>query len=353
MKKIVVVSLHVGYWGLYLFLLFIILLCLQIGTRLQFQLFFKDYRFEVFFAAFALLPAILSFYTFYSLLFDRFLIKRNILLLFVFGILAAIISSLISGSVITLLHYYGIGPGVFNENPTAIITILIVIAIIALLNGGMGLLTRGFIRWYAELKWKEELMRKNFEMELALIKSQISPHFLFNTLNNIDVLITKNAEKASLYLNKLSDIMRFMLYETKNEKIPLRIELAYIEKYIDLQKIRTANPNYVDFKVEGNTEQIQISPMILLPFIENAFKHADNKKNENIIKIRIGIDEAQLVFECINRYSVSELTQEFGGLGNELIKKRLELLYPEKHSLIINKATDIYSVKLTIDIHED
>ncbi|MFD2519851.1 sensor histidine kinase [Emticicia soli] len=353
MKKIVVVSLHMGYWGLYLFLLFIILLCLQIGTRLQSQLFFKDYRFVAFLAAFALLPAILGFYTFYSLLFDRFLIKRNILLLFVFGILTAIVSSLISGSVITLLHYYGIGPGVFNENIVAIITILIVIAIIAILNGGMGLLTRGFIRWYAELKWKEELMRRNFEMELALIKTQISPHFLFNTLNNIDVLITKNAEKASLYLNKLSDIMRFMLYETKNEKIPLRNELAYIEKYIDLQKIRTANPNFVDFKVEGNAEQVQISPMILLPFIENAFKHADNKKNENIIKIRIEIDQAQIVFECINRYSVSELKQEFGGLGNELIKRRLELLYPEKHSLIINKNTDIYSVKLTIEIHED
>lgn len=353
MKKIVVVSLHVGYWVLYLFLLFIIILSLQIGSRFKSQLFFVDYRFEAFMASFALLPAVLCFYTFYSLLFDRFLIRRNILLLFVFGILSAIASSLISGSVISILHYYGIGPGVFNENLPAMITILIVIAIIAILNGGMGLLTRGFIRWYAELKWKEELSRKNFEMELALIKSQISPHFLFNTLNNIDVLITKNAEKASLYLNKLSDIMRFMLYETKNEKIPLPNELAYIEKYIDLQKIRTANPNFVDFRVEGNAEQVQISPMILLPFIENAFKHADNKKNENIIKIQIAIDEAQLVFECINRYSVSELKQEFGGLGNELIKRRLELLYPEKHSLIINKNADIYSVKLTIDIHED
>lgn len=353
MKKMVVISLHVGYWLLYLFLLFIILLLLQIGTRLKTQPLFFDYRFEAFFACFALLPAILGFYTFYNLLFDKFLIRRNIFLLFVFGFLASGLIALFSGTAITILHYYGIGPGVFGENIYAVITILIVIAIITLLNGGMGLLTRGFIRWYAELKWKEELMRKNFEMELALIKSQISPHFLFNTLNNIDVLITKNAEKASLYLNKLSDIMRFMLYETKNEKIPLRNELAYIEKYIDLQKIRTANPNYVDFEVRGDTDHVRISPMILLPFIENAFKHADHRKNENVIRIEVSINKKQLIFECENKYSKSELEQEFGGLGNELIKRRLELLYPSNHVLLISKNADIYSVKLAINIHEN
>ncbi|GAB3519719.1 sensor histidine kinase [Emticicia fontis] len=353
MKKMTVVSLHIGYWVLYLFLLFIILLLLQIGTRLKTQSLFLDYRFEAFFASFALLPAVLGFYTFYNLLFDKFLIRRNIVLLFVFGISASVIIGLFSGTVISILHYYGIGPGVFGENIYAVITILIVISIIAVLNGGMGLLTRSFIRWYAELKWKEELMRKNYEMELALIKSQISPHFLFNTLNNIDVLITKNAEKASLYLNKLSDIMRFMLYETKHEKIPLRNEIVYIEKYIDLQKIRTANPNYVDFEVKGNVDNFRISPMILLPFIENAFKHADNRKNENVIRIEITIDKKQLLFECVNKYSRTEIEQEFGGLGNELIKRRLELLYPLNHVLLISKNADIYSVKLAINIHEN
>lgn len=353
MKKMVVVSLHIGYWLLYLFLLFIIILLLQIGTKLRTQPLFFDFRFKVFFACFALLPAVLGFYTFYSLLFDKFLIRRNIFLLFVFGILASGLIGLFSGIVISILHYYGIGLAVFGSNIYVTITILMVIAIIAMLNGGMGLLTKGFIRWYAELKWKEELMRKNFEMELALIKSQISPHFLFNTLNNIDVLITKNAEKASLYLNKLSDIMRFMLYETRNEKIPIANELAYLEKYIDLQKIRTANPNYVEFKIIGDTENVTISPMILLPFIENAFKHADNKKNENSISIEVAIEKKQIIFECKNRYSKSEVEQEFGGLGNELIKRRLELLYPLNHVLLIGKNDDIYSVNLAINIHEN
>ncbi|MBA4848936.1 sensor histidine kinase [Emticicia sp. BO119] len=353
MKKMVVVSLHIGYWFLYLFLLFIILLLLQIGTKLKAQPLFFDYRFETFFACFALLPAILGFYTFYSFLFDKFLLQRNIFLLFVSGISASIFIGLLSSTVISVLHYYGIGPGVFGENIYAVITILIVISIISLLNGGMGLLTKGFIRWYAELRWKEELMRKNFEMELALIKSQTSPHFLFNTLNNIDVLITKNAEKASLYLNKLSDIMRYMLYETKGEKILLANELAYIEKYIDLQKIRTANPNFVEFTIIGDTVNVLVSPMILLPFVENAFKHADNRKNENVIRIEVAVEKEQLIFECENKYSKSEMQQEFGGLGNELIKRRLELLYPLNHVLLISKNADIYSVKLAIGIHEN
>lgn len=353
MKKMVVVALHLGYWILYMFLLFIIILCLQIGTRLKTIPFFTDLKFSVFFTSFALLPAALGFYIFYSLLFDKLLIRRNILLLFVSGILASVAISFVVSAFLSVLHFYKIGPGVFSENYVAMVTILIVIAIIAILNGGMGLLTRGFIRWYAEMKWKEELARKNFEMELALIKSQISPHFLFNTLNNIDVLITKNAEQASLYLNKLSGIMRFMLYETKTERILLSRELINIGQYIDLQKIRTANPNYVDFGIVGETDRMEISPMILLPFIENAFKHADNKKNENVIRIRIEVKELELIFDCENRYSESALKQEYGGLGNELIRKRLELLYPGRHTLVINKRVDIYSVKLVLSTHED
>ncbi len=120
-------------------------------------------------------------------------------------------------------------------------------------------------------------------MELALVKSQINPHFLFNTINNIDVLISKDAERASAYLNKLSDIMRFMLYETKPAKIPLPKELTYIEKFIELQKIRTTNEHYVNYSIKGDTANFMIPPMLLISFIENAFKYADNKKVENAI----------------------------------------------------------------------
>ncbi len=108
--------------------------------------------------------------------------------------------------------------------------------LIAAIHGGIALVIRGFITWYDEIKLKEELVNKSFEMELALIKSQINPHFLFNTINNIDVLISKDAGKASEYLNKLSDILRYMVYETKTEKIFLAKELNYIGKISRIAK---------------------------------------------------------------------------------------------------------------------
>ena len=162
------------------------------------------------------------------------------------------------------------------------------------------------------------------------------PHFLFNTINNIDVLILKDPDEASSYLNKLSDIMRFMLFDTKTDKIPLKNELSYIEKYIELQKIRTSNTNYVSYEVTGNPIGKSIAPMIFIPFIENAFKHSDNKKIENAISIQINISTESTSLDCVNKYSLyKEKRKDSLGLGNELIKKRLNLIYPENHSLII------------------
>jgi LytS/YehU family sensor histidine kinase len=220
---------------------------------------------------------------------------------------------------------------------------------VALPNGGMGLLLRGFIRWYNELKLKEDLAKKNFETELALVKSQLDPHFLFNSLNNIDALILIKPEKASLYLNKLSDIMRFMLYETKGERIPLSKEWSYIEKFIDLQKIRTANDAYVHCEKFGNTEGVSIAPMILIPFVENAFKHAEKIKVGTAVKIILKRDNNTLHFECSNRFYKTEKGEnEVGGLGNGLIIKRLELLYPQKHTLRIEEKDNFYSIFLSI-----
>jgi LytS/YehU family sensor histidine kinase len=222
--------------------------------------------------------------------------------------------------------------------------------LIAAIHAAVALVIRGFITWYAEIKVKEELAERNFEMELALIKSQINPHFLFNTINNIDVLIAKDAAKASEYLNKLSDILRYMVYETKTDRIRLSKELDYLEKYLELQKIRTANPNYVSFEKIGAAENLEIAPMILFPFIENAFKHTENRKNQNSIKIKVFAEKNKIVFECENTYqkNQNDRVPDFGGLGNELIKKRLMLLYAEGHLLEITDAAGIYKVRLTL-----
>jgi len=231
---------------------------------------------------------------------------------------------------------------------TAII-VIVVMTLIGLVTGVVALIIRGFINWYNEKKLKDALKEKNHEMEMALIKSKLDPHLLFNTINNIDALIIKDAVEASNYLNKLSDIIRFMLYETKADKIRLSQEIEYIEKYIALQKIRTANVNYVQFAVTGIVDNKYIAPMVFIPFIENAFKHTNNKKLENAITINILIKEETIQLICENKFDTRLVVkQKNGGLGNELIQKRLQLIYPEKHILEVHKNNELYTVNLTI-----
>jgi len=232
---------------------------------------------------------------------------------------------------------------------------IVVVGLIAFVNGVLGLVMKGFISWYSDIRLKEELNRKNFEMELALIKSQISPHFLFNTLNNIDVLIEKDPVLASGYLNKLSDILRFMLYETKTAQIPVGKELGYIEKYIALQRIRVSNPEAIRFSVEGQAGQLMVEPMLFMPFIENAFKHAE-KKSDNAILIRFVLGTEKIVFACENKYNPNAPVRpdsdggrdSDGGLGDSLIRRRLSLLYPGRHTLETDAGDELYKTKLTL-----
>lgn len=235
-----------------------------------------------------------------------------------------------------------------NGRSTAV-RVIIVMTLIGAVCGIVALVIKGFITWFNEIKLKEALKEKTYEMEMALIKSQLDPHLLFNTINNIDALILTDTVAASDYLNKLSDIMRFMLYETKPEQILLSKEIEYIEKYIALQKIRTANKDYVRFTITGNVGSKKIAPMIFIPFIENAFKHTNNKKLENAISIDICVKAQQIQFRCENKFdSKPSARQPDSGLGNELIQKRLNLVYPGKHALEVNKTDDLYSVNLTI-----
>lgn len=346
MKKAFVIFIHVGYWLLYLLLLAVIFAVGSVQIRKTPLVLTSLFPLLVLCVA----PNLASFYAFYFLLFPRFLVRQKIFALITFGALVCLLSTF-TGAFLSLV-FFGFEQAIFLDAREFAVLAASLFAMAAI-HGSIALVIRGFISWYAEIKLKQQLARKNFEMELALIKSQINPHFLFNTINNIDVLITKNAPLASVYLNKLSDILRYMVYETKAEKIPLATELDYMEKYLELQKIRTANPDYVNFQAAGAANNLTIAPMILFPFVENAFKHTENKKNSSSIRIKISIEKDKLVFECENSYQANadkkQTAAASGGVGNELIKKRLELLYPaEKHSLEIIDSGEIYKVRLTL-----
>ena len=344
MKKLFVLLLHFGYWLMYLLLISVMFAVANIQIKKA------PSFFSVLFPLILLcvVPNLFSFYLSYLFLFPGFLYRKKFAGLLFFGILVCIISA-VSGALASVF-IFGFDQPIFTDTGE-FASFFVSFFLIAAIHGAIALVIRGFITWYAEIKLKEELSEKNFEMELALIKSQINPHFLFNTINNIDVLITKDSAKASSYLNQLSGILRYMVYETENEKIPLAKELDYIENYLELQKIRTVNPDYVKHEVTGEANNLTIAPMILFPFIENAFKHTENKKNTSSIRIKVSIEKGKLAFECENSYQANaDKKHDFGGLGNELIKKRLELLYPGKYSLETSDSGTVYEVKLIIDL---
>lgn len=357
MKKTVVVLLHIGYWLLYLFLLLLFfgMVAPQMQSNgLDVSLPGALWSWSTIMLCFAILPGVIGFYAFYGLLFSRLLRRKKIGLFFVAAFGVGLFGSVVGMIALWLRSDMQLFR---NAEGGEIQAMLLLMTFVTLVNGVIGLVMNGFITWYGDIKLKEELGRKNFETELALVKAQLNPHFLFNTINNIDVLILKDPEKASAYLNQLSDMLRFMLYETKTESISLLRELEYMEKYIALQRIRTSNPNYIRFGITGDPGNRTIPPMLFTPFLENAFKYAENKKVENAIAIAVDIAAGTLTFSCSNHYApLLQQTPDAdrnGGLGMELIRKRLELLYPEKHELTITNDGHVYSVQLVLRNHEN
>ncbi len=353
MRKSFILLLHTGFWLCYFGLIAIMLAVYyrsSTGDGSQVPRILNALK-SLF--LFAVVPSLISYWAYYFILFPRYLLHKKVFLSIIHGI-AISAGAALAGYV---LIRYSIESGYMADmddggkhGRSTAITVIVAMTLIGLVTGIVALVIRGFINWFNEKKLREALKEKNHEMELALVKSKIDPHLLFNTINNIDALIIKDAVEASDYLNKLSDIMRFMLYETMAEKILLSQEIEYIEKYIALQKIRTANINYIHFTVSGNVGNKSIAPMIFIPFIENAFKHTTNKKLENAITVNILITDEKIIMVCENKFDAKPKVQPMNsGLGNELIQKRLQLIYADKHLLEINKNNELYSVHLTIN----
>lgn len=347
MKKSVVILLNLGYWVMYLFLLFVFFI-LAVASELATGMDVKGalWNYFQFMLFLAVAPGVIAFYLGYIFLFNRFLIKRKILKFFI-----GLVASIVFASICSLLLMWFLYPVRSFElfSTESIMAQLILMSFVALINLIIGVVLKGFIVSYGDIAIKEELTRKNTDIELSLVKSQLNPHFLFNTINNIDILIGIDANRASQYLNKLSDIMRFMLYETKSDLIPVSKEIEYIAKYIELQKIRTSVPNYVNFIVNNDGNDFLITPMIFIPFVENAFKHSEDRKVENAIRINIVTSESFVLFECSNFFRINESEKDSdSGLGNDLIKRRLQLLYPNNHELNVEEEGEIFHVKLKI-----
>ena len=200
-------------------------------------------------------------------------------------------------------------------------------------------------------RWKQAEKEK-LNTELSFLKAQINPHFLFNTLNSIySLAITEKATGTSSAIVKLSGMMRYVISETNENFVSLSKEINYISNYIDLQKNRFENTVKINYSVTGTVEGKQIAPLILIQFVENAFKHGVNAEENSFIEISIVIKETELDMAVFNnKVTALHDGNSAGGLGIENTKTRLQLLYPGKHLLTIKNNSEDFSVLLNINL---
>jgi sensor histidine kinase YesM len=203
-------------------------------------------------------------------------------------------------------------------------------------------------------KEKQNLILQNTQSELELLKMQISPHFLFNTLNNIDYLITNDTAKASNSISRLGDILRYMIYDAKADRIMLSDEIRHIEDYIGLIRLRTSGTDFLTYCRTGQPGHKKIAPMLFIPLIENAYKHSSVKEGKDIISIEIKIENSELHFSAENEFDPSQKNENHtsGGIGLNLVKRRLELIYPGRHNFRISENNSRYNVILNLRLDE-
>jgi hypothetical protein len=197
---------------------------------------------------------------------------------------------------------------------------------------------------------KEQLEKQAVEAELYYLKSQINPHFLFNTLNNIHTLVYKQAPAAPEAVMQLASLMRYMIYESNAPTVPLTREMEYLQDYVSLQQLRYKQGPVVDLKIEGETEACHIAPLLFIHLLENAYKHSPARLNPGDLKVRVEVKGDILTFSVQNPVGkkTTHNLDEPGGIGLPNVRKRLALLYPGQHTLEIHSPGETFAVVLKI-----
>jgi sensor histidine kinase YesM len=309
------------------------------------------------------LPAHIFFsYSLMYFLIPRFIVKSRYLLaalwLVVLVLTTASLSAVISLFVLTPVkevflpsHLVLKGHGLSSDR--------LALFYLALLGGLRGGLSVGGIaaaiklmkHWYTEGQRNLRLQKENAESQLQILKAQVHPHFLFNTLNNIYSFTQNTSPAASAMVMGLSDMLRYMLYECNKPLVPLAKELKMTEEYIDLEKIRYGNELELHIDLPEDTEGLYIAPLMLLPFIENCFKHGiSNILEQPWLSLHITIEGPVMTMKLLNSKPATGSSNHKPGIGIENVRKRLDLLYPGKHELVIREEEEIFIVTLKMEL---
>lgn len=338
-NKFIKISIHIIAWGLLLMVPF-----------------FSSYKvlksFSPVTESISLVPVInlslilmVIFYFNYFILIPKFLLLKRYLLYVSTLVLTIVTAFVLSG---IFLKLSDLNPGHLEKvNPVFIKIepifrangfLLLIISILASIASTINIHLR-------------QIEKEKLSAQLSSLKSQINPHFLFNTLNNIyATAIDKSPETADM-IERLSGMMRYTMKDTQNDFVPLEEEINYIDNFIELQKLRLDNKIKFEYYTEGEFAGLQIAPMLLIPFIENAFKYGVNPEKDSNIKINIKVSESELHFLVSNnKVKVQCGLIEQNGLGIENTKHRLTLIYPDKHLLTINETENDFIVSLHINL---
>lgn len=217
---------------------------------------------------------------------------------------------------------------------------------------GLFLSLKTLKNWHLEHLKTETLAKENTNAELQLLKAQVHPHFLFNTLNNIYSFSLNQSPQAGTLVQKLSDMLNYMIHECKEPLVPLEKEIKLIRDYMGLEKVRYGNRLDMQVEINGDYNNKMIAPLLMIPFVENCFKHgASVMRGQQWIKLNIIINENELDFKLSNsKPSVISSTNNKKGIGLANVQKRLQLLYPDRHLLKIETTNDSYSVHLKVNL---
>ena len=333
--------LHLFIW---LFAIFANLPYSEIGSKIPPQ--------QIVSYLFAFLYLMLVFYLFYIFLVPQFLSRNRMAEFFVLAFAVVLIMPFFGYTVLFLIRaifedtfqdfYRGYSIRMHMSGYYPVLTAAV-----------FGSFFRVIINWFTTLNQKTEVDKQKIAIELELLKSKLNPHFLFNTLNNIDSLISQDPDKASAELIRLSDMMRYLTYETSSDTVELSREIEYIHNFIELNRIRIREPEAILFKAEGDLS-VRISPGLFVPLIENAFKYASFRLQKPGINISVKSENGIVAFEIGNYYdNIRDSQKQFSGFGLSNLRKRLELIYPGRYTFNAEYDDFRYNVKLSIDTNAD
>lgn len=338
-NKFTTVSIHVIAWTL-------LLLVPYLSTFQVIKSIVLDIHEITFLPIFVLSFVLIGiFYVNYFVLIPRYLLTKRYLI-YAATFLSCIVTAI--GFSWLIFHLFGLNPSTIDENHP----ILLKISPIARANAFLMLLISFVASISLALNNKlKQTEQEKLSAQISTLKAQINPHFLFNTLNNIYATAISTSPQAADMVERLSEMMRYTMKEIQNDFVPLEEEINYINNYIELQKIRLDSKVKLVYNIPGNYYDLQIAPMLLIPFIENAFKHGVNAEQDSCIKINIEVNNEELDLLVVNnKVSTQNDTTERSGLGIENTKYRLQLIYPAKHLLAIKETEAKFNVSLYINL---